>query len=286
MEDNSCVTHRNEDVALHPQSSNAPICPRCGSAKTRKKGIVGEKQNYICLDCGRNFLYPSWLMKPRPPCPSCGSTNIIDNGTRERVGYRVKSYKCKDCGKNFLESKLKPMLRLQCELCNNTFYTFSEKAKICDSCKNKKPKKPKFCPVCGKEVIGHNRKTYCSIECLWKANNLHAITKKKCVLCHREFETSTKQKYCDVHCQAQAEQLRLKRRKEQQPKKEPIIKTCAWCHAEFKCRQPIAKFCCNEHREFFDSMKKKIFSTFMFNSAKTHSELEKLERLGVDYKLD
>ncbi|BAZ69386.1 IS1 transposase [Fischerella sp. NIES-4106] len=31
-------------------------CPRCESTHIRKNGKKGSKQNYICVDCGRQFI--------------------------------------------------------------------------------------------------------------------------------------------------------------------------------------------------------------------------------------
>jgi transposase-like protein len=31
-------------------------CPRCASTHIRKNGKKGSKQNYICVDCGRQFI--------------------------------------------------------------------------------------------------------------------------------------------------------------------------------------------------------------------------------------
>lgn len=31
-------------------------CPECSSQRIRKNGFRGEKQNHICVDCGRQFI--------------------------------------------------------------------------------------------------------------------------------------------------------------------------------------------------------------------------------------
>ena len=43
-------------------------CPECGSTEVRKHGVVitrrGEKQRFLCRDCGRTFLDPKDYYKP------------------------------------------------------------------------------------------------------------------------------------------------------------------------------------------------------------------------------
>ncbi len=40
----------------------------------------------------------------RPPCPSCGSSHILKNGS---IHNKKQKYLCKDCGRQFVENPTK-----------------------------------------------------------------------------------------------------------------------------------------------------------------------------------
>jgi len=55
---------------------------------------------------------------------------------------------------------------------------------------------------------------------------------------------------------------------------------CLWCHSEFEVR-PLRKYCCPEHGMIYRQIKLRIMNLYPFNS---DAELDKLERLGQDYR--
>lgn len=46
---------------------------------------------------------------PRPPCPYCGSCQILKNGSTH---HKKQKYKCKDCGRQYLENPTKKYINL------------------------------------------------------------------------------------------------------------------------------------------------------------------------------
>ncbi len=41
-----------------PDSKERPPCPACGSTRLKSKGIRGDKQRYVCQNCGKNLSVP------------------------------------------------------------------------------------------------------------------------------------------------------------------------------------------------------------------------------------
>ena len=66
-------------------------------------------------------------------------------------------------------------------------------------------KRTKTCPMCGKTFIDdtHNRKMYCSLQCVGQAKR--TLFKKKCAYCEKSFQPkSHTQQYCSIECRQQS----------------------------------------------------------------------------------
>lgn len=45
-------------LAQKHDSRERPPCSACGSTRLKSKGIRGDKQRYVCQDCGKNLSVP------------------------------------------------------------------------------------------------------------------------------------------------------------------------------------------------------------------------------------
>jgi hypothetical protein len=68
----------------------------------------------------------------------------------------------------------------------------------------------------------------------------------------------------------------------EQKKNVPVI--CLWCHCRFMALDNRTFFCSNAHYQEFERMRNAIVKEYSFEYEKRDSGLEKLKRLGKDYK--
>ena len=64
-------------------------CPKCGSEHIRKNGIKQGKQNYICVECGRQFIKQSEQTKAYPETTKQTCLKMYLNGMGFRAIERV-----------------------------------------------------------------------------------------------------------------------------------------------------------------------------------------------------
>ena len=91
---------------------------RLGNPKFDKARHPGGRCQYVYEDgsqCGNQAAYlisftpdtPKEIKdttKAQPPCPSCGSLNVVRGGLRYSVRYGISQiYKCNGCGRRFTE---------------------------------------------------------------------------------------------------------------------------------------------------------------------------------------
>lgn len=105
----------------------------------------------------------------------------------------------------------------------------------------------KKCKYCGKEFDSYfcQKRSFCSIPCRCRFLNesrRKEKEKKECLVCHKLFEvTKVRTKYCSNQCKGFARRKPELERKQYIPK-EPRIKQCAVCGADFIAHK-AAKFC-------------------------------------------
>jgi hypothetical protein len=74
------------------------------------------------------------------------------------------------------------------------------------------------------------------------------------------------------------------------PQKPIGPRKCLWCRQQFASVKnsgvTYQKFCHPDCRNAFYAVRQRIFNQHFFENAKMHEELERLEKLGKDYKLE
>jgi transposase-like protein len=74
-------------------------CPKCGSDATYRYGSTPNgKRRFLCLVCGRQFVWPSAKAETaeRPSCPKCGAPMHVYMRHAPVIRYRCRHYpKCR-----------------------------------------------------------------------------------------------------------------------------------------------------------------------------------------------
>lgn len=140
----------------------------------------------------------------------------------------------------------------------------------------------KNCKECGKEFEPTRQyQIFCRKDCCskWHTRNnrkLKIPEKKVCLNCQKEyFARRYDQKFCSRKCYQEYidAQRGIERGKRE----------CLWCRSK-KVYMINQKFCSEKCRCNFYSVRKRIYSAYPFNHKKTMKELNKLEKLGKNYR--
>ncbi len=146
----------------------------------------------------------------------------------------------------------------------------------------------KICPQCGKPfsvIKSRAIQKFCCRKCYVESykKNTRVYT-KNCAYCGKTFKTNnSEQKYC--MCRCYWDYKRSKSLHKKAVKKINETRKCLWCGAEFPVFG-IQKFCCSEHKTKFNAVRNRILTLYPFDIDKTQEELEKLERLGSEYRFE
>ncbi len=76
--------------------------------KVSKSGMIIDSLERIFNDSVKNLIMDNdYSLTSRPPCPSCGSTQILKNGS---TYHKKQKFLCKQCGRQFIEKPQKKQI--------------------------------------------------------------------------------------------------------------------------------------------------------------------------------
>lgn len=109
---------------------------------------------------------------------------------------------------------------------------------------------------------------------------------KTCIICGTEYtpnwRTKTRQKYCSNECYMIAQRKRDKQKREAKK----VYDFCKWCKKKFLMKSPQQKFDSDKCRIRFLAVRDRIQNLYPFDESKTQKELEKLRKLGKNYRFE
>ena len=189
----------------------------------------------------------------------------------------------------------------KCDFCDEMFMPKNKTQRFCSrKCSNNwgnkresKQYKKKSCKACGKEFYPtHCSQRYCKdSNCISYRQALKKIKyayKRKpqekiiCPICNKKFEkVAWNRIYCGEECRFKATK---KRNRERALLRKKPKKPCLWCQEKFEAVGLNHKFCSQACRQSYNSVKKRVLSSFAFKHEKTMKELDKLKKLGKNYR--